>query len=160
MTSCYDYNLLTKNLIQGARGAKLGLHYQQNSIKYYLKFYVVQGRFVQILNPIDAMTRRNNYFFMLEEASQVESGSSPAGSFWLTTTKMPFSLYVVYKVKIIISTKYVPTHPIKTGLPTRLKKKISISNKLEVCSTSSQMCPCAVNHLEKIVSLSQQIGQI
>ena len=58
------------------------------------------------------------HFFMWEDASQSESGSSPAGSFSTATMKMPFSLYVVYQVSTPISVKYVPTHPISTGLKT------------------------------------------
>merc|ERR1719436_1201167 len=55
-------------------------------------------------------------FFMFEDASHVESGSNPAGSFSTTTTNMPFSLYVVYIVSTIIMKKYVPTQPINTCL--------------------------------------------
>merc|ERR1712038_316904 len=47
-------------------------------------------------------TRLSSYmssnFFMWDEASHMESGSRPAGSFSTATMKMPFSRYVVYHV--------------------------------------------------------------
>merc|ERR1712066_563872 len=58
-------------------------------------------------------TRLSSYmssnFFMWDEASHMESGSRPAGSFSTATMKMPFSRYVVYHVSTPISVKYVPS---------------------------------------------------
>ena len=45
------------------------------------------------------------YFLRLDEASHLESGSNPAGSFCSATTKMPFSIYVVYTVSNIMNKK-------------------------------------------------------
>lgn len=58
----------------------------------------------------------SSYLFKYELASQIRSGLKPAGSLWIATTNIPFSLYVVYKVRSPINRKYKVTQIAKTGL--------------------------------------------